>query len=225
MSTDKWKSFLEYIHFTANERKLRLHDRKKALFSFKTKLFFFLFLLSTTNVHRLRIPCPRRGIVKYYTGAGRDVRSVTVSNFSSLFFLPVISRGISRPYQKCKLRDARRWRVFDIHHSELLFLLANYFRTLCCTSTMICIDTREKLFTIAFPNTHTQLISNLNEHAQLFRTMTNIAEVSRKSCDYRTFPAHFPLKPIWRHVRIYKIIRKLLIWSDFSEKDCLNREY
>lgn len=80
--------FRIYTHFTTNESKLRLHDRKKALFSFKNKLFFFLFLHSTTNVHRLRTPCPRRGIVKYYTEAGRDVRSVTVSNFSSLF-LPV----------------------------------------------------------------------------------------------------------------------------------------
>lgn len=149
-------------------------------------------------MHRLRTPCPRRGIVKYYTGAGRDVRSVTVSNFSSLF-LPVTSRGISRSYQKCKLRDARRWRVFDIHHSELLFLLANYFRTVC-HDLYSGIDTREKLFAILrfHVSAHTQLISNLNEHAQLFRTITNIADVSRKSCDHRTFPAHFSLKLIWR---------------------------
>lgn len=161
VSTDKWKSFLEYIHFTTNESKLRLHDRKKALFSFKTKLFFFLFLLSTTNVHRLRTPCPRRGIVKYYTGAGRDVRSVTVSNFSS-FFLPVTSRGISQPYQKCKLRDARRWRVFDIHYSELLFLLANYFRTVYYTSAMICIAYRHErkiIHHIAFSRFRTYAIN------------------------------------------------------------------
>lgn len=197
--------FRIYTHFTTNESKLRLHDRKKALFSFKNKLFFFLFLHSTTNVHRLRTPCPRRGIVKYYTEAGRDVRSVTVSNFSSLF-LPVTSRGISRPYQKCKLRDARRWRVFDIHHSELLFLLANYFRTVChdLHSRMY---TREKLFAILRfrVSAHTQLISKLNEHAQLSRTITNVADVSRKSCNYRTFPAHFSLKPIWRRVRIFEI--------------------
>lgn len=225
MSTDKWKSFLEYILFTTNESKLRLHDRKKALFSFKTKLFFFLFLLSTTNVHRLRTPCPRRGIVKYYTGAGRDVRSVTVSNFSSLFFLPVISRGISRPYQKCKLRDARRWRVFDIHYSELLFLLANHFRTLCCTSTMICIDTREKLFTIAFPNTHTQLISNLTSMRSFSEQWRTLPMFPESHVIIGRFPRIFPWNQygvVWGYIRL---IRKLLIWSDFSEKDCLNREY
>lgn len=95
-STDKWKSFFK-IH-TVYYRRRRAegqHDRKEALFSFKTKAFFFSSLLRVANVHRLRTPCPRRGIVKYYTGAGGDIGGVTVSNFSSLFLPRYIARCIA----------------------------------------------------------------------------------------------------------------------------------
>ena len=145
--------FLKYIQSITGGRAEGSAIERRHCSHLKPKRFSLLSPLSLSlslsvrrwcaNVHRLRTPCPRRGIVKYYTGAGGDVEGVTVSNFSSLslslsshffpsFFLSsscrATSRGVSRAYQKCKLRDARRWRVFDIRHSELLFLLANYFR-------------------------------------------------------------------------------------------------
>lgn len=88
--------FLKYIRSITGEDEQRGNAIEKRHCShLKPKLFFFSSLLRVANVHRLRTPCPRRGIVKYYTGAGGDIGGVTVSNFSSLFLPRYIARCIA----------------------------------------------------------------------------------------------------------------------------------
>ena len=110
--------FLKYIQSITGGRAEGSAIERRHCSHLKPKRFSLLSPLSLSlslsvrrwcaNVHRLRTPCPRRGIVKYYTGAGGDVEGVTVSNFSSLslslsshffpsfFFVFLLPRYIAR---------------------------------------------------------------------------------------------------------------------------------